>query len=58
MKATKQAIRDLWDEIEDEFPDKSTEFLMQMVCDRGHIMYRWDIHHGDVADALVTPTPS
>lgn len=53
---TSENIRQLWGEIEDEFPDKSTPFLMQMVCDRGRLMYRWDIDHGDVAEALAVKT--
>jgi hypothetical protein len=57
MKPTNMNIRELWHDIEDEFPDKSTEFLMQMVCDRGHFMYNWDIDHGDVSTALVETSP-
>lgn len=45
-------IIELWDQAEDDFPDKSTGFLMQIVCDRYKMVHRQEIDHGDVATAL------
>ena len=42
-------IRAIFDQVEEEFPDKSTEFLMEITCQRARGM---DLDHGDVAEAL------
>lgn len=47
-----EIINDIWDELEDDFPDKSTEFLMQMTCDIYRQRYGKEIDHGHVAAAL------
>lgn len=47
----KDIIR-IWGEVEDDFPTKSTEFLMTMVCDRYEIETGKRIDHGDVAETL------
>lgn len=39
-------IRRAWEQAEDQFPDKSTEFLLAIVCDMTGAEY------GDVVDAL------
>lgn len=45
-------IMETWDEVEDEFPDKSTEWLIQMTCDRYTIKYGKEIDNADVVSAL------
>jgi hypothetical protein len=53
----RQRILVLWDIAEEEFPDKSTPFLMQIVCDRYLNQYHHEIDHGDVAEALENDKP-
>lgn len=45
-------IVEVWNEVEDDFPDKSTEFLMAMTCDRYRERYGRDIDNADIAGAL------
>lgn len=45
-------IVEIWDELEGEFPEKSTEFLMQMTCDVYQQRHGQKIDHGHVAAAL------
>ncbi len=52
MNKRSKRICDLWNEIEDDFPDKSTEWLMAMVCDHYLTQYGHEIDNGDVAEAL------
>ena len=53
MKETfNERICRLWDDAEDDFPDKSTEFLMQIVCDRYCMETNQDIDNADIAVAL------
>lgn len=47
-----ERINDIWDEVETDFPDKSTEWLMSFVCDVYFQRYGSEIDHGDVAGAL------
>jgi hypothetical protein len=48
-----QTLRDLFYEAETEFPDKSTAFLMEIVCGRArHYHLGFQPDHGDVAEAL------
>lgn len=56
MKAKKaESIRSIFDMSEEEFPDKSTEFLMEITCQRAALV-RLNIDHGDVAEALQQTT--
>jgi hypothetical protein len=57
MTLKTERILQLWDELDEEFADKSTEFLMEMVCDRFRLMYHQGIDHGDVSTALVHRKP-
>jgi hypothetical protein len=57
MTLKTERILQLWDEVDEWFPDKSTEFLMEMVCDRFRLMYHQGIDHGDVSTALVHRKP-
>jgi len=53
MKAkTANYIKGLFDQAEAEFPDKSTEFLMEIVCQRAARTSGRILDHGDVAEAL------
>lgn len=45
-------IVEIWNEVEEGFPDKSTEWLMQYVCDTYQQRHGKEIDHGDVAAAL------
>jgi len=49
----KEILR-IWDEAEEDFPDKSTEWLMQYTCDMYVGQFGKEIDHGDVAVALST----
>ena len=46
MTNRQKKIMAAWVEADDEFPDKSTEFIISIVCDRCMCA------HGDVIDAL------
>jgi len=48
---TAKAIRAIFDEAEREFPDKSTEFLFEITCQRA-AAFEVEIDHADVAEAL------
>jgi len=52
MKLKDKRICEIWDEIEDDFPDKSTEWLMAATCERYLLLYEREIDNGDVATAL------
>ncbi len=53
MKPDKaERIRTLFDLTEEDFSGKSTEFLMEVTCQRYFAQYRHTIDHGDVAEAL------
>jgi len=45
-KSTDERILAIYNEVEDEFSDKSTEFVFQMTADRANVEY------GRVIDAL------
>jgi hypothetical protein len=45
-------IIEIWNEVEDDFPAKSTEFLLAVTCDRYQQFYGREIDNGDVAAAL------
>ncbi len=52
MKAkTAQLIRSIFDSAEEDFPDKSTEFLVEITCQKAAFI-PLIIDHGDVAEAL------
>ena len=51
-KKTANRIRAIWDEIESDDPDISTERLLQMVCDRAQAEIGTEFDHGDISDAL------
>ena len=46
-----EAVRRAWDEAEEIYPDKSTEFLLAMVTDMLVIEFG-SVEYGDVIDAL------
>lgn len=46
MNARQREIMTAWEFADEEFPGKSTEFIIAMVCDR------CDCDHSDVIDAL------
>lgn len=52
-KRTAVRIREIWDSIETEDPEISTERLLQMVCDRALIEMGIELDHGDVSDAIL-----
>lgn len=53
MKTKKrERIAVLFELAEEQFPDKSTEFLFQIVCDRAWMQDRIRIDCADVAEAL------
>lgn len=45
-------IKQLWAEVSEDCPDKSIEFLFQLVCDKYRSSTGKEIDHGDVAEAL------
>lgn len=45
-------IWEIFEEVEEDFPSKSMEFLFQMTCDRFKERYHKEIDHGDIAWAL------
>ncbi len=53
MKPDKaERIRNLFESTEEDFPHKSTEFLMEVTCQRANDAFKMNIDHGDVAEAL------
>ncbi len=53
MKPDKaERIRILFDSAEEDYPQKSTEFLMEVTCQRARYAFKMEIDHGDVAEAL------
>ncbi len=52
MNEMNTRILALWNDLEEDFPDKSTEWIMSMVCDQYDMLYNSEIDHGDVAEAL------
>lgn len=51
-KIDKAEVNRIWDELEDEHPNASTEWLLQMTCDLYREFHKVEINHGDVAHAL------
>lgn len=51
-KPLNMKIREVFEEVEEDFPSKSTEWLFQMTCDRFMERYHKEIDHGDIAWAL------
>lgn len=51
-KAKNLWIREIFEEVEKDFPNKSEEFLYAMTIDRYRERRGKDIDHGDVAYAL------
>lgn len=49
-------ILTIWNLVEADFPDKSTEFLMEMTCQRFRMQHGKYIGHDDVATALTKKT--
>lgn len=45
-------INEIWDELEEMYPNKSTEWLMTLTCDLYQERHGQEIDHGDVALAL------
>lgn len=45
-------VKEVFDEVEESFPEKSLEFQFQMTCDRYQMTYGREIDHSHVADAL------
>ena len=52
---TAKRIRELFEEIEREFPDKSDAFLFEMTRQRAEMMH-WIIDGADIAIALAKTT--
>lgn len=53
MSTREQNILACWQNAEQDFPDKSTEFLMEIACQYYHVMTKRRIDCSDVADVLV-----
>lgn len=51
-KALSMKIREVFKEVEDDFPKKSTEWLFAMTRDRFWDLYKKEIDDGDIAWAL------
>lgn len=49
---TATKIRSIFDITEEDFPEKSTEFLMELTCQKAQSIYGMRIDHGDVAEAI------
>lgn len=47
-----EAINNLFNEVEAEHPEKSTEWLLQMIADTWNVRYGEDIDASDVVTAL------
>ena len=48
-------IREIWDEIEDEYPEISTEMLTSLTMNRASIEFvdTLDVDEADIAEALI-----
>ena len=49
---TRKLVKTTWDLVEEEFPDKSTEFLIEMTAQRVRLCYGRIIDNADVCEAI------
>lgn len=51
---TKKKLKQLFDEAEEQFPDKSTAFLLEIAAQKAHQLGMQHVDSGDIAEALTT----